>query len=141
MHAPRNLKTIIGGAFLSGGLAMAGLGLAVVTAQAQPGPVPLYPGPLHTDDSDWGPPKRWCPGDPLPETGNRVTDPFRGWDMSVCHTYYYLWPGMGNVSNMIWDGDDPPPKPPGSGYQPPPPLPPGLCWPTGSFIPVPIPCP
>ncbi|ETZ99449.1 hypothetical protein I547_5392 [Mycobacterium kansasii 824] len=39
--------------------------------------------------------------------------------MSVCHTYYYLWPGMGNVSNMIWDGDDPPPKPPGSGYQPP----------------------
>ena len=30
--------------------------------------------------------------------------------MTVCHTYYYLWPGMGNVSNMIWDGDNPPPK-------------------------------
>jgi len=32
--------------------------------------------------------------------------------MNVCHTYYYLWSGMGNVSNMIWDGDNPPPKPP-----------------------------
>ncbi|WP_136622944.1 hypothetical protein [Mycobacterium pseudokansasii] len=55
-----------------------------------------------------------------------MTDPFRGWDMTVCHTYYYLYPRMGNVSNMIWDGDDQPPKPAGSGYQPPPPLPPGV---------------
>lgn len=23
-------------------------------------------------------------------TGNHVTDPFRGWDMSVCHTYYFF---------------------------------------------------
>ena len=72
------------------------------TAQAHPGPVPLYPGPLPTDDNGWGPPKQRCPGEPLPATGNHVTDPFRGWDMTVCHTYYYLWPGMGNVSNLIW---------------------------------------
>lgn len=112
---------------LPGAVALAGLGCAATVARA--------------DDNGWGPPKQWCPGDPLPMTGNHVTDPFRGWDMTVCHTYYYLWPGMGNVSNMIWDGDNPPPKPPGSGFQPPPPLPPGLCWPTGSFIPVPIRCP
>lgn len=86
--------------------------MATGIAQAHPGPVPLYPGPFATDDNGWGPPKKWCPGEPLPETGNHVTDPFRGWDMTVCHTYYYLWPGMGNVSNMIWDGDNPPPKPP-----------------------------
>jgi hypothetical protein len=92
------LKKIIAGALLSGGLAVAGVGLATGTAQA--------------DNPDWGPAHRWCPGQPLPATGNHVTDPFRGWDMKVCHTYYYLWPGMGNVSNMIWDGDNPPAKPP-----------------------------
>jgi hypothetical protein len=106
------LRKIIAGALLSGGVAVASLGLAPGTAQAQPGPAPLYPGPFATDNEDWGPAKHWCPGEPLPATGNHVTDPFRGWDMSVCHTYYYLWPGMGNVSNMIWDGDNPPPKPP-----------------------------
>lgn len=116
MNTSHNAKRIIAGALLSSGIAAAGLGMATGIAQAQPGPVPLQPGPFATDDNGWGPPKQWCPGDPLPATGNHVTDPFRGWDMSVCHTYYYLWPGMGNVSNMIWDGDNPPPKPPGSGY-------------------------
>jgi hypothetical protein len=94
----RTLKKIVAGALLSGGLAVAGAGLAAGTAQA--------------DNPDWGPAHQWCPGQPLPATGNHVTDPFRGWDMNMCHTYYYLWPGMGNVSNMIWDGDNPPPKPP-----------------------------
>ncbi|HEY3994706.1 MAG TPA: hypothetical protein VGM40_01980 [Mycobacterium sp.] len=98
MDAIRRLKTIFVGAVLSGGLAVAGVGLAAGVAQA--------------DNPDWGPAHYWCPGQPLPPTGNHVTDPFRGWDMNVCHTYYYLWPGMGNVSNMIWDGDNPPPKPP-----------------------------
>lgn len=132
MARPNNVTRTLSRVLLSGGIAVAGLGLA--------GGVHAQPGPLVTDDNGWGPAKQWCPGDPLPMTGNHVTDPFRGWDMTVCHTYYYLWPGMGNVSNMIWDGDNPPPKPPGSGYQPPPPLPPGLCWPNGSFIPVPIVC-
>jgi hypothetical protein len=48
----------------------------------------------------------------LTATGNHVTDPIHDWNPTVCHTYYYLWPGMGNVSHMIWDGDNPPPKPP-----------------------------
>jgi hypothetical protein len=96
MNSTRTMKKVIAGALVSGGLALGALGLAAGTASA---------------DGDWGPPKRWCPGEPLPPTGNHVTDPFRGWDMSVCHTYYYLYPGMGNVSNMIWDGDNPPPKP------------------------------
>lgn len=138
MSTASKFTCVLGGALLSSGIAVMGLGLAA-GAQADTGPAPLRPAPLPLDDNGWGPAKQWCPGDELPATGNHVTDPFRGWDMTVCHTYYYLWPGMGNVSNMIWDGDNPPPKP-DSGYQPPPPLPPGLCWPTGSFIPVPVPC-
>lgn len=64
------------------------------------------------DDGDWGPPHHWCPGElPLPATGNHITDPLN-WDWNVCHTYYFVWGGMGNVSNGIWDGENPPPKPP-----------------------------
>lgn len=66
----------------------------------------------NADDSDWGPPHHWCPGEqPVPTTGNHVTDPLN-WDWNVCHTYYFVWPGMGNVSSLIWDGENPPPKPP-----------------------------
>ena len=90
------MKKAIAGAMLTSGLAVAGVGLAAGTAQA---------------NDDWGAPHSWCPGQPLPATGNHVTDPLHGWDATRCHTYYYLYPGMGNVSNMIWDGDNPPPKP------------------------------
>jgi hypothetical protein len=86
-------------ALVSAGVGLAGLGLAPASARADP-------------NTDWGPAKHWCPGEPLPSTGNHVTDPLHDWNASVCHTYYYLWPGMGNVSHMIWDGDNPPPKPP-----------------------------
>ena len=99
VNATRTLRKIIAGALLSGGVAVAGFGLAAGTAQA--------------DSADWGPAKHWCPGESLPATGNHVTDPIHDWDMNRCHTYYYLWPGMGNVSNLIWDGDDPPAKPVG----------------------------
>ena len=106
MHITPTLKKVITCALLTGGVAVGGLGVSAGTAAAHPGPAPI---PM--DNPDWGPAKRWCPGESLPATGNHVTDPFRGWDMSVCHTYYYLYPGMGNVSNMIWDGEDPPAKP------------------------------
>jgi hypothetical protein len=77
------------------------------TAQAHPGLTPF-----PADNDDWGPAHHWCPGQkPVPTTGNHITDPLN-WDWNVCHTYYFIWPGMGNVSSMIWDGDDPPPKPP-----------------------------
>jgi len=48
-------------ALVSTGVGLAGLGLAPVTAHADP-------------TSDWGPAKHWCPGEPLPATGNHVTD-------------------------------------------------------------------
>ena len=38
------------------------------------------------------------------------------WDNSVCHTYWYVYPGQGEVAENIWEGDGPPPPPP-----PPPP--------------------
>jgi len=45
-------------------------------------------GIAQADDGGWGPPEHWCPGEqPVPATGNHVTDP------------------------LIWDGDNPPPKP------------------------------
>ena len=68
--------------------------------------------PLPADDNGWGPPHHWCPGQQtVPPTGNHITDPLN-WDWNVCHTYYFVWQGMGNVSKVIWDGDNPPPKPP-----------------------------
>ena len=63
-------------------------------------------GMTHADDNGWGPPKHWCPGEPALMTGNDVTDPLN-WDWNVCHTYDILYPGMGNVSQMFWDGDNP----------------------------------
>jgi hypothetical protein len=49
---------------------------------------------------------------PEKPAGHRQSHPDPlNWDWDVCHTYYFLWSGMGNVSNMIWDGDNPPPKP------------------------------
>jgi hypothetical protein len=87
-------------ALISGGLGLAALSVAAGPAAAQP------------VNPDWGPAHSWCPGDPLPATGNHITDPLHDWDTSRCHTYYYVWPDMGNVSNLIWDGDNPPPKPP-----------------------------
>ncbi len=94
-------------ALLAGGLGMAGFGLTEGTAQAWPGCPDDHPqGPCH-----------WCPGQPLPPTGNHVTNPVV-WNNNICHTYYYVYFGQGNVAQNIWDGDNPPP--------PPPPAPPAL---------------
>jgi hypothetical protein len=105
-NCPRLMSRLIVG-LAATALVSSGLGLAAGegTAQAQPRV------PVPADDGDWGPPRHWCPGQPVPQTGNNVTDPIN-WDWNVCHTYYFVWEGMGNVSNVTWDGDDPPPKPP-----------------------------
>ncbi|WP_292974750.1 hypothetical protein [Mycobacterium sp.] len=103
MNTSRIVMSVTAAVLVSG--ALSGLGPVGVTAHARPG------APAPTDDNGWGPAHHWCPGEePRPATGNHVTDPLI-WDWNVCHTYYFLWPGMGNVSSLIWDGDNPPPRP------------------------------
>ncbi len=97
-----NMKRIFAGALLSGGVAVAGLGLGDGTAIAQG---------VYT----------WCPGQPLPMHG-------LGWDMNVCHSYQTVPFGTGNVpmhdvngnpmDSYLWMDSPPPP------LGPPPPLPP-----------------
>jgi hypothetical protein len=112
----RRIARITTTALVAGGLGVAGLGVTAATARAQPGPVPLDAWPGCPNDHPQGP-CHWCPGQPLPPTGNHVTNPVI-WDNNICHTYYYVWFGQGNVAQNIWDGENPPP--------PPPPPPPGL---------------
>jgi hypothetical protein len=110
MNTTHTLKRILAGALLSGGVAVAGLGLGAGTAQAGPGFVPLDAWPGCPNDHPQGP-CHWYPGQPLPPTGNHVTNPVR-WDNGLCHTYYYVDFGQGNVAQNIWDGDNPPAPPP-----------------------------
>jgi hypothetical protein len=116
-----NRKRIIAGALMSASLAMTGLGLSVGTAEAGTDPT----GPFT-----------WCPGDPPVETGNKKYNPVV-WDESICHEYWIVYHGQGNVAQNIWDGPNPPAPPPGMGFAPPPPLPPGWCW--AMFLPGPCP--
>jgi hypothetical protein len=136
MKSAHNRRRAMAGALLSAGLALAGMGLAGGTAQAIPG----VPAPAHgawpgcPEDSPAGP-CQWCPGDPPVETGNKRINPVR-WDTNVCHTYWYVRHGQGNVANNIFEGVAPPAEPP----PPPsftPPLPPGWCW--ALFLPGPCP--
>lgn len=78
-------RKVIAGALLSGGMALAGLGLGSGAAQADNFTVP------HD----------WCPGQPLPMPDVR-------WDMGVCHHWYWVpVGGMGNVGQFVWEGDAP----------------------------------
>jgi hypothetical protein len=97
MHSAGPCKKIIAEELLSAALA-AGLGLtadtAAASADAWPGCPEDHPsGPCH-----------WCPGNPPVQTGNHVTNPVR-WDESVCHTYWYVYFGQGNVAQNIFEGD------------------------------------
>lgn len=116
-------------ALLSGGI----VGMSAGTARAQPGPVPLGSWPGCPEDNPAGP-CHWCPGDPPVQTGNVLVYPVV-WDETVCHTYWYVYSGQGNVAHNIFEGEVPPPPPP------PPPgitpaLPPGYCW----YLFIPGPC-
>jgi hypothetical protein len=102
MHSVVTLKKILAGGLLSAGLAV---GLVVTgdtaVASAWPGCPDNHPeGPCH-----------WCPGNAAPPTGNHVTNPVR-WDESVCHTYWYVYFGQGNVAQNIFEGEVPPAPPP-----------------------------
>jgi hypothetical protein len=68
----------------------------------------------HADPSPNYGPHQWCPGQSMEwPTGpwGQVT-----WDMTVCHTWYAVGYGQGNVpSNYggvshIYEGDNPPPN-------------------------------
>jgi hypothetical protein len=44
------------------------------------------------------------------QTGNLRVNPVV-WDANVCHTYWYVQFGQGNVAQNIFEGDVPPPPP------------------------------
>ncbi|MGB9227299.1 hypothetical protein, partial [Mycobacterium sp.] len=82
---------------VSGGLGLAGLGPGAGTAQAT-----CSPGAAVVNGRCYGP-NHWCPGQSLyvSQGGpNRDVD----WDMNVCHTWYWVAVGEGNVSPQVWDG-------------------------------------
>lgn len=117
----------------AGVLAFGGLGFGGVATAMPTEPVPLsWPGcPEERPEG----PCRWCPGDPPVQTGNLRVNPVR-WDETVCHTYWYVYHGQGNVAQNIWEGEvPPPPPPPAPGWTPP--VPPGWCH--GLFLPYPCP--
>jgi hypothetical protein len=75
-------------------------------------------------------PNRWCPGDSLyMDQGGPYQD--IEWDMNVCHTWYRVGEGAGNVpegpnnASDVWEGDNPPPPAPPAPRLP---APPGMCW-------------
>jgi hypothetical protein len=92
-------------------------------AEGRPSPAPLNAWPGCPPDHPEGP-CHWCPGDPPVQTGNLRVAPVR-WDAHVCHTYWFVTHGQGNVARTIFEGDEPPPPPP-----------PGL-----NFCPIPPWCP
>ena len=99
INTTRSLKRIIAGALLSGGVAAAGLGLSAGIAEGETPP---------------GGPNTWCPGDPPVATGNIRVNPVI-WDNNICHEYWYVYHGQGNVAQNIWDGPNPPGPPPAKG--------------------------
>jgi hypothetical protein len=111
---------------LPGGMALALFGMAAGFANADPFAAQ---------------PHNWCPGEALPFPGLQ-------WDMGVCHTWYEVPFGQGNVRmvdvrgnpvNSFVSADIPAPifTPPPS---PPPPPPHPFCTPRGNLIIIPPIC-
>jgi hypothetical protein len=99
----------LSGTLLLGGVfAVAGMALGAVAADADPGLIP----PTHVRLSDGGP-WTWCPGDPMSGLNSTTHKGGPGdgvdWDMNVCHTWWGVNWGTGNVAPGVWDGPDPPP--------------------------------
>ena len=103
----KSVRHMVVGALTSGAIAAAGLGLGAGSAAAEQ--------PVGT----------WCPGQPVPLGPLAAW----GWDMNVCHEYWYVPFGEGNVpitnintgepfESHIWIGSEPVRTPP-----PPPPAP------------------
>jgi hypothetical protein len=126
MSTTHPLKKFIAGSLLSGSVAIAGLGLGTGTALAAP---------FAAQPNDW------CPGEALPF--NNIQ-----WDMGVCHTWYTVPFGQGNVRMVDLQGNPldsfisadipapmltPPPQPPPPGPRP-------FCSPRGALIIIPPIC-
>jgi hypothetical protein len=69
-------------------------------------------------------PNRWCPGDSLYLDRGGPHQSVE-WDMGVCHTWYRVAEGAGNVGegphnqSDVWEGPNPPPPAPPPNYPPP----------------------
>lgn len=105
MNTKHTPKTIIARALLSGGVAVALLGVGAATARADP-----YP---HAVCNGMACNYVWCPGMPLPQPNHGPPD----WDMNVCHHFMVgklapnspPWASNGGqnrqVSPMLIEGD------------------------------------
>jgi hypothetical protein len=114
-------------AVIAGAVAVASHALGPATALADP-----FAAQAHS----------WCPGEALPF--NNIQ-----WDMGVCHTWYTVPFGQGNVRMVDLNGDPLDsfisadiPAPLLTPSPPPPPLPPGtpFCSPRGALIIIPPIC-
>jgi hypothetical protein len=103
MSATRTLKGVVASALLSGGAALAAMGPAAGSANADGDHCSSRTGCYH------GPGMRWCPGDYV-WPGLQAT----GWDLSVCHVYHEQCPPgyYGGCPDNIVEGPPPPPPPP-----------------------------
>lgn len=116
MNPNHPAKKIMTGTLLSVGVAVASLGLGAGPAQANAGPF------------------TWCPGQSMDYPSGpdmsfgvkpKITDR-HVWDMNVCHTWFRVATGWGNVPwiqpngqqtlshSDVWDGDSPPGDNPGN---------------------------
>ncbi|MGK2867097.1 MAG: hypothetical protein ACSLFA_10745 [Mycobacterium sp.] len=114
------IERVARAAAVAAAVGVAGLGIGAGIAQAGPNTAPVT---------------QWCPGQALPFQEIR-------WDMSVCHAYFTVPFGQGNVSMVYPDGtaadsfisaDIQPPELTPSAPRP---LPPGtpFCSPRGALI-------
>jgi len=91
-----NVKMTFAGVLLSVGLTATWCGVSAGIAHADPAG-------SHV----------WCPGQPMYFPTGPGAD--KTWDMAVCHTWYYVKSGYGNVqlvsggtSSNVFEGDTPP---------------------------------
>lgn len=82
---------------------------SLATAALAAGGLGLFTGIAHADAG----PYQWCPGNNPGGFGGGFTssaDATPNWDWNICHIYYYVDEGRGNVSSTVWEGAGPPPQ-------------------------------
>lgn len=105
------MTALAGAALISGGLSAACLGLAAGTAQAVPqcspaeatAPPCAPPEGLPTCNAYGQCGQIWCPGSGM--------EPLPGWDLNVCHTFYFD-PNAPLTEPVKISGNPPGPPPP-----------------------------